>query len=183
MAEQPRLKKEYNEKIKTELVKELGIKNIMAVPRLEKIVINTGLGEAVKDEKILEDMLEDIMMITGQRPVRTKAKKAVSNFKIRAGQEIGLKVTLRGARMWEFLDRLVNVVLPRTKDFRGVSSKAFDGRGNYSLGLREHNVFPEVDPNKVTRARGMQIIFTINGTDEQSKVLLSKLGMPFKKVN
>ncbi|KKQ35913.1 MAG: 50S ribosomal protein L5 [candidate division WS6 bacterium GW2011_GWA2_37_6] len=182
MQNTPRLKKEYNEKIRQELLKELNIKNIMAVPKLEKIIVNVGLGEAIKDSKILDDMLEDIAMIAGQRPVKTKSKKAISNFKIRIGQDIGLKVTLRNNKMWEFFDRLVNIVLPRTKDFRGVSDRAFDGRGNYALGLKEHNVFPEVDPNKVTRARGMQVIFTISGnSDEQSKVLLTKLGMPFKK--
>ena len=182
MTEQPRLKKEYFEKIRPELMKELGIKNIMAVPKLEKIIINSGLGEAIKDSKIIDEMIEDISVITGQRPIRTKAKKAISNFKIRIGEDIGLKVTLRDQKMWEFLDRLVNIVLPRTKDFRGISSKAFDGRGNYALGIREHNVFPEVDPNKVTRARGIQIIFTISGnSDENSRVLLGKLGMPFQK--
>ena len=181
MAIVPRLKKEYDEKIRKELAKELGISNLMAVPTLVKISVNSGLGEAKNDEKILDDMISDLGLITGQRPVRTKSKKAVSNFKIRAGQEIGLKVTLRGNRMWEFYDRLVTIVLPRVKDFRGVPAKAFDGRGNYSLGLKEHTVFPEIDPNKVTKPRGMQITIITNSDDKKAAALLTKLGMPFVK--
>lgn len=177
----PRLKKEYYEKIQKELAKEFGIKNLMAVPRIEKISVNVGLGEAKNDVKILDDMLEDIALIVGQRPVKTKSAKAISNFKIREGQEIGMKVTLRGDRMWEFLDRVINITLPRVKDFRGISAKAFDGRGNYSLGLREHTVFPEIDPNKVTKPRGMQIGIITNSNDEMARALLTKFGMPFIK--
>lgn len=179
---QPRLKNLYEETVRPELAKELGIENIMAVPSLEKIVVNVGLGEAKNDSGILDDMEQDIALITGQKPVRTQAKKAISNFKIRAGQEIGLKVTLRGSRMWEFYDRLVNIVLPRVKDFRGVSVRAFDGNGNYTLGLKEHTIFPEIDTNKVTRPRSMQMIFVANNADNvQSRLLHTKLGMPFEK--
>jgi len=181
MQNKPRLKKEYFDKIQSELQKELGIKNIMAVPRLEKIVINVGLGEAKSDSKLLDDMIEDVSMIVGQRPIKTKAKKAISNFKIRAGEDIGLKVTLRANMMWEFFDRLVNVVIPRMRDFRGVPLKAFDGNGNYSLGIKEHTVFPEIDTSKVTKPRGMQIIMVVSGDDKAGELLLRKLGMPFVK--
>jgi len=177
----PRLKTEYYEKIQKELAQEFGIKNLMAVPKIEKISVNVGLGEAKTDGKILDDMVEDIALIVGQRPVKTLATKAISNFKIRMGQEIGLKVTLRGDRMWEFLDRVINITLPRVKDFRGISAKAFDGRGNYSLGLKEHTVFPEIDSSKVTKPRGMQISITTNSNDEMARALLTKLGMPFIK--
>ncbi len=184
MKYQPRLKKLYNEKLRKELKKELNLDNIWSVVSIEKIVINVGLGDAKSDEKLLENMMEDIALITGQRAVKTKAKKAISNFKIREGQNIGLKVTLRGDRMWEFFDRLVNIVLPRVKDFRGVQVKAFDGNGNYSLGLKEHTVFPEIDPNKVTKPHGLQInIIMKNGNDDASYLLLKKLGMPFYKKN
>jgi len=179
----PRLKTKYLEETRPELLKELSLSNIMAVPSLEKIVLNVGVGEAKNDAKILDDMIEDIAVIAGQKPVKTKSKKAISNFKIRAGQEIGLKVTLRGNKMWEFYDRFVNVVLPRVKDFRGVSVRAFDGKGNYSVGLKEHTVFPEIDTNKVTKARSMQINFVIKNADNNSaRLLLGKLGMPFAKV-
>lgn len=179
----PRLKTEYYEKIQKELAQEFGIKNLMAVPRIEKISVNVGLGDAKVDGKLLDDMIEDIALIVGQRPVKTKATKAISNFKIRIGQEIGMKVTLRGDRMWEFLDRVINITLPRVKDFRGISFKAFDGHGNYALGLKEHTVFPEIDPNKVTKPRGMQISIITNSNDEMAKALLTKLGMPFMKSN
>ncbi len=176
----PRLKKLYNKKIREELKKELKLDNIWAVVNLEKIVINVGLGDGKDDKNLIEDLTKDIALIAGQKPIATKAKKAISNFKIRAGQNIGIKVTLRGDRMWEFLDRLINIVLPRVKDFRGVSLKAFDGHGNYSLGLKEHTVFPEIDTNKVTKPHGLQInIITKNGSDEATKLLLTKLGMPF----
>ncbi len=181
---QPRLKKEYIETIRKELKDELGLDNIMSVPKLSKIVINVGLGEAKNDSKILDDMVEDISLITSQRPVKTKAKKAISNFKIRAGQEIGLKVTLRGDLMWEFYDRLVNIVLPRVKDFRGVSSKTFDGNGNYSLGIQEHTIFPEIDTSRVVKPKSMQIVIVVaNADNKRAEVLLKKLGMPFAKSN
>ncbi len=180
----PRLKKEYNERIKKELMEELAIKNTSAVPTLEKIVLNVGLGIAKDDPKILEDMAKDIAAIAGQKPVITKSKKAISNFKIRENQEIGIKVTLRGHRMWEFLDKLVSITLPRVKDFRGVSNKAFDGRGNYALGVREHTVFVEVDSNNVTKLRSMQVIINTTAPDnDMAKALLKKLGMPFRHEN
>jgi len=179
---QPRLKKIYEETVRPELVKELEMRNPMAAPLLTKIIVNVGLGEAKNDTSILDSMEQDIALVTGQKPVRTQAKKAISNFKIRAGQEIGLKVTLRGNRMWEFYDKLVNIVLPRVKDFRGVSAKAFDGKGNYSLVLKEHTIFPEIDTNKVTRPRSIQIILVSkNADDDQAKLMHTKLGMPFVK--
>ncbi|MBN1331307.1 50S ribosomal protein L5 [Candidatus Dojkabacteria bacterium] len=178
----PRLKKLYKEEIIKKLKQDLGDANIMALPKLDKIVINVGLGSAKEDKAAFDQAIEDISMIAGQAPVITKSKKAISNFKIRKGQDIGLKVTLRGDRMWEFYDRLVSIVLPRLKDFRGISNKAFDGRGNYSLGLREHTVFPEVDTNKVTKAFSMQVNINIaNSNDENSLLLLKYLGMPFVK--
>lgn len=182
MSYQPRLKTKYEEELKDKLAKELKIENKMALPKLTKIVINSGLGEAKNDSKIIDDMQEELANITGQLPVKTKAKKAISNFKISAGAEIGLKVTLRGDQMWEFLDKLVNIVLPRVKDFRGVPLNAFDGNGNYALGLKDHTIFPEIDTNKVTRARGMQIIFvTEDANNDQARELLKELGMPFEK--
>lgn len=180
--EQPRKKKEFEEKIRKELMQELGIKNVMAVPMLTKIVVNTGMGDAKEDVKQYEEMSEELATITGQKPVIGKAKKAISNFKIRAGSIVGLNVTLRGRRMWDFFDKLVSITLPRVKDFRGLSPKAFDGRGSYSLGLREHTVFVEVDTNKVTKLRGVQItICTTAGDDKKAYALLKKLGMPFMK--
>lgn len=177
----PRLKKEYTEKIQKELAKELKLDNLMSVPKLQKIVINAGVGDAKDDSKIIDDMQADLALIAGQTPIQTQSKKAISNFKIRANQPIGLKVTLRGDKMWEFYDRLVSVVLPRMKDFRGVSTKAFDGKGNYSLGIIEHTVFLEIDTSKVTKPRGMQIIMVTNSTNEGAEALLRKLGMPFGK--
>ncbi|MBN1915959.1 50S ribosomal protein L5 [Candidatus Dojkabacteria bacterium] len=179
---EPRKKKEFNEKIKKELMSILGIDNVMAVPMLTKIVINTGMGEAKEDTKQYEEMANELAAISGQKPVISKAKKAISNFKIRAGSIVGLSVTLRGRRMWEFFDKLVSITLPRVKDFRGLSPKSFDGRGNYSLGLKEHTVFIEVDTNKVTKLRGVQItLCTSSGDDKRAYVLLEKLGMPFMK--
>ncbi len=176
-----RLKTKYNE-IKKELQDELKIANVMAVPKLTKIVLNSGLGEAKNDKDIIDDMLRDMTMIAGQKPVITYTKKAISNFKIRENMPIGVKVTLRGNMMWYFLDRLISIVLPRIKDFRGVPLKAFDGRGNYSIGIKEHTVFPEVDPTKVSKIRGLQAIICTNaGNDEGAKLLLTKLGMPFQK--
>lgn len=177
-----RLQEEYNKKIKKELMTEGEYKNVMSVPTLSKIVINIGVGEAVNNKQALDDAVEIITLISGQKPLITKAKKAISAFKLREGLEIGVMATLRGDRMWEFFDKLVNVVLPRTKDFRGTSATAFDGAGNYALGIREHMVFPEIDSNKVQKIRSLQVIIvTTAKTDEQAKQLLSKFGFPFVK--
>lgn len=176
-----RLKTKYNE-IKKDLQEELKISNVMAMPKLTKIVLNSGLGEAKNDKDIIDEMLRDMTMIAGQKPVVTYTKKAISNFKIRENMPIGVKVTLRGNMMWYFLDRLISIVLPRIKDFRGIPLKAFDGRGNYAIGIKEHTVFPEVDPTKVTKIRGLQIIICTNaGNDDNARLLLTKLGMPFQK--
>jgi len=165
-----------------QLTERHGYRNVMAVPRVEKIVINMGLGEAKDDSKVLEKASRELATITLQRPVVTKAKKSVSNFKLRAGMPIGLKVTLRGERMWAFLDKLINVTLPRVRDFRGINPNAFDGRGNYSLGLREQLVFPEVSFDQVDATRGMDItIVTTAASDEEARSLLELLGMPFRK--
>ncbi len=178
----PRLKKIYYEKVVPELKDDFGYKNIMQVPRLIKIVVNMGLGEAINDGKLLDAMSGDLALITGQKPVITRAKKSVSNFKLREGMAIGLKVTLRKDYMWEFYDRLVNVALPRTRDFRGVSPRAFDGHGNYTLGIKEHIIFPEINYDKVYKIKGMNItIVTSAETDEEAKALLDKLGMPFRR--
>jgi large subunit ribosomal protein L5 len=177
----PRLKDLYREQVVPSLQKELGYQNVMRVPRLEKIVVNVGLGEALQTAKALDAAVEDIMIITGQRPIVTRARKSIASFKLRAGNPIGVKVTLRGNRMWDFLDRLCNVALPRQRDFRGISPDSFDGRGNYSLGLREQLVFPEIDYDKIDKIRGMEItIVTSAQTDEEGFHLLRHLGMPFK---
>jgi large subunit ribosomal protein L5 len=165
-----------------QLTERHGYTNVMAVPKVEKIVLNMGVGEAREDSKVLEKASRDLANIALQRPVITKAKKSVSNFKLRAGMSVGLKVTLRGERMWAFLDKLINVALPRVRDFRGISANAFDGRGNYSLGLREQLVFPEISYDQVDATRGMDItIVTTAKTDEEAKSLLELLGMPFRK--
>ncbi|HHD11381.1 MAG TPA: 50S ribosomal protein L5 [Deltaproteobacteria bacterium] len=178
----PRLKEIYKNKVVPELMKEFGYKNIMQVPKLEKIVINMGLGEAVRDIKVIDSAMKDLSAITGQKPVVTRAKKSIASFKLRAGMPIGCKVTLRGARMYEFLDRLINFAMPRIRDFKGVSDKGFDGKGNYTLGIKEQIIFPEVDYDKVDKIRGMNItINTTANTDEEGKALLKQLGMPFKK--
>jgi len=178
----PRLKEKYLKTIQKELKEELKIENIMAVPNLYKIVINSGLGEAKTDKNVIDEMVRDVAMLAGQRPVVTKTKKAVSNFKIRENMPIGVKVTLRGDMMWHFIDRLISIVLPRIKDFRGIPLKAFDGRGNYAVGIREHTVFPEVDPTKVSKLRGLQVLIcTTAEKDEEALLLLQKLGMPFQK--
>jgi len=159
-----------------------GYKNVMEVPRIEKVVINVGVGEAKQDIKYLDAAMEEVALITGQRPVLKRAKRSVANFKVRAGMPVGCMVTLHGARMWEFLDRLVTVALPRIKDFRGVSRRSFDGRGNYNLGLREQLVFPEIDYDKVLKVRGMNItIVTTAKKDEEAQVLLAELGFPFSR--
>jgi large subunit ribosomal protein L5 len=178
-----RLKTKYAQEVSPALQKQFNYPNVMMLPRLEKIVVNVGLGEAVQNAKAMDAAVGDIANITGQRPVVTKAKKSIATFKIREGMPIGCKVTLRGERMWDFLDKLVNVALPRVRDFRGVSPKAFDGRGNYALGLKEQLIFPEIDYDKVDKIRGMDIIIvTTANTDEESKALLKGLGMPFSDI-
>lgn len=174
------LKNKYVQEVVPALQKQFNYTNVMMLPKLEKIVVNVGLGEAVQNAKALDAAVGDIAAITGQKPIVTKAKKSIATFKIRAGMPIGCKVTLRGERMWDFLDKLVNVALPRVRDFRGVSPKAFDGRGNYALGLKEQLIFPEIDYDKVDKIRGMDIIIvTTASTDEEAKGLLKGLGMPF----
>ena len=177
-----RLRDTYENEIKTEMIKKFGYKNVMQVPKLEKIVINMGVGEARDNAKVLESAVKDLTEISGQKPVITKAKKSIANFKLREGMPIGCKVTLRGDRMYEFADRLINLALPRVRDFRGVSADAFDGRGNYALGIKEQIIFPEIEYDKVDKVRGMDIIFvTTANTDEESRELLRLFGMPFKK--
>ncbi|MFN3761625.1 MAG: 50S ribosomal protein L5 [Anaerolineae bacterium] len=177
-----RLQALYREQVRPTLMREFGYRNIMEVPRLQKIVINIGMGEALDNPKSLDFAVQDLATITGQRPVITKARKSVAGFKLRAGRAIGVKVTLRGERMWAFLDRLCNVALPRQRDFRGVSPSAFDGRGNYTLGLREQLIFPEINYDKIDKIRGMEItIVTTAKTDEEARRLLELLGMPFRR--
>ena len=179
---EPRLKKIYREQIAPDLIKEFNYKTPMQVPRLNKIVVSMGVGEALQNKKLLDAAIDDLTLITGQKAVKTKAKKSIANFKIRQGQEIGAKVTLRGAMMYEFLDRLVNVALPRVKDFRGVNQNAFDGHGNYSLGLTEQIIFPEIDFDKIERVAGLNVaIVTTARTDAEAKAFLAKFGMPFRK--
>ena len=178
----PRLREHYRKVVIPALMNERGYTNAFQVPRLEKIVVNMGLGEAKDNIKVLDMAAADLTAVTGQRPVITRAKKSIANFKLRAGVAIGAKVTLRGARMYEFLDRLVNVALPRVRDFRGLSPKAFDGRGNYALGLREQVIFPEIVYDKIDKIRGMDVIVvTTARTDEEAKALLTHLGMPFRE--
>jgi large subunit ribosomal protein L5 len=178
----PRLKSAYNETIRENLKKQFGFSSVMRVPRLSKIILSQGLGDAVADKKIIDESLTELGLITGQKAVATKAKKDVSNFKIRKGMAIGAKVTLRGDRMYEFMDRLISVALPRTRDFRGISPKGFDGRGNYNLGVKEQIIFPEIDLDNVRKINGMDITFvTTAQTDEEAKALLTEFGMPFKK--
>jgi large subunit ribosomal protein L5 len=179
--ETPRLKGRFKAEIAPALMKEFDLKNPMAVPHLNKIVVNMGMGEATQNAKILDPAVNELGQITGQKPITTKAKKSIAAFKVREGQAIGAMVTLRGDRMWEFLDRLLNVVLPRVRDFRGVSTKSFDGRGNYTLGLHDQLIFPEIDYSKVDKTKGMNVtIVTTAGTDDQARVLLKHLGMPFR---
>ena len=177
-----RLRDLYKSKIAPELTQEFGYKNPMAVPQVKKVVVSMGVGRATQDKKFLELAKKDLMMITGQMPVVCKAKKSVSNFKVRAGYETGLKVTLRGELMYEFMDRLVNLAVPRVRDFRGLDSNSFDGRGNYSMGLTEQSVFPEINPAQVEHQQGMNITFvTTARTDEEARKMLLLLGMPFKR--
>ena len=176
------LEQKYIDDVKPALMKELGIENALAVPRVEKIVLNIGLGEALDNPKALEAAVGDLQTITGQKPVVTKAKKSIANFKLREEREIGAKVTLRGYKMWSFLDRLVNIALPRVRDFRGIPGKSFDGRGNYTLGLREQLIFPEIVYDQIDKVRGMEItVVTTAHNDEQAYRLLELLGMPFTK--
>ncbi len=178
----PRLKEKYKREVVPALMKEFGYRNVMEVPRLEKIVVNVGVGEALQNPKALDHTVRDIATITGQRPIVTRAKKSIAGFKLREGKAIGVKVTLRGDRMYDFLDRLCNVALPRQRDFRGVSPDSFDGRGNYTLGLREQLVWPEIDYDSIDKLRGMEItIVTTAKTDEEGRRLLELLGMPFRK--
>ena len=177
-----RLKEKYLNEIKDEMQKKFQYKNVMQIPKLDKIVINMGVGEAKENAKILDTAVKDLETITGQKAVVTRAKNSVANFKLREGQPIGCKVTLRGERMYEFLDRLVNLALPRVRDFRGVNPNAFDGRGNYALGIKEQIIFPEIEYDKVDKVRGMDIIFvTTANTDEEARELLAKFNMPFAK--
>jgi len=177
-----RLKEKYNNEIVAAMQKKFGYKNVMQVPKLDKIVINMGVGEAKDNAKALESAVRDMEIIAGQKPVVTKAKKSVANFKIREGLAIGCKVTLRGDKMYEFADRLISLALPRVRDFRGVNPNAFDGRGNYALGIKEQLIFPEIEYDKVDKVRGMDIIFvTTANTDEEARELLTQFGMPFSK--
>ena len=177
----PRLKKRYHDQVVGLLMKEFKFQNPMEVPRLEKITVNMGLGEAVQNGKIIESAVEELTAISGQKPVVTRARKAIATFKLREGMPIGVMVTLRKERMWEFADRLVSLALPRMRDFKGVSPKGFDGRGNYTLGLREHIIFPEIDYDKIDKIKGMNISFvTTAKTDEHGRALLRGLGMPFR---
>jgi large subunit ribosomal protein L5 len=182
MKEQPRLKQLYTKEIRKQLIDELKLSCSMEAPVFQKVVVNVGVGDAVSDSAILESVMKELALITGQRPVKTYAKSAISAFKIRKGDVIGVKVTLRGSRMWHFIDKLVNVVFPRTKDFRGVSSGGFDGRGNYTVGVEEQMVFPEINANEVTKLRGMEItIVTSTRNDDHARLLLNKFGFPFSK--
>jgi len=178
----PRLKEFYRQEVLPALTKEFGYSSVMQVPRLEKIIVNIGLGEALQNPRALEAAAGDVATITGQKPIANRARRSIANFKVREGNPIGLSVTVRGDRMWEFYDRLVNAALPRIRDFHGVSNKAFDGRGNYSLGLREQLIFPEIEYDKIDKLRGMEVtIVTSAGTDERARALLQLLGMPFGK--
>ncbi|WP_084108738.1 50S ribosomal protein L5 [Clostridium cavendishii] len=176
----PRLQEKYEKEVIQAMMDKFGYKNVMEVPKLEKIVINMGVGEAKDNAKVLESAVADLALITGQKPILTRSKKSIANFKIRENMPLGCKVTLRKAKMYEFADKLVSIALPRVRDFRGVSSKAFDGRGNYSLGIKEQLIFPEIEYDKVDKVRGMDIIFvTTANTDEEARELLRFLGMPF----
>ena len=177
----PRLKRYYTETVRAKLASQFSLKNVHEIPTLEKIVLNCGVGEAIKTPKVLDSVCEELELITGQKPIRRKAKKSIANYGLRQGQEIGAQVTLRGARMWEFLDRFVTVSIPRIRDFRGLGTRAFDGRGNYSLGVKEQMIFPEINYDMVEQVHGMDITFVTSSTkDDQALALLRELGMPFK---
>ena len=178
----PTLKDKYEKEVAPALMSKFGYKSVMEIPRLEKIIVNVGVGEAKENAKVLESVVADVAAITGQKPVITKAKKSIANFKLREGMPIGVKVTLRQDRMWEFVDRLFNIALPRVRDFRGINPDGFDGRGNYSLGIKEQLIFPEIEYDKIDKIRGMNIAFvTTARTDEEGRELLSQLGAPFAK--
>ncbi|OPX84414.1 MAG: 50S ribosomal protein L5 [Pelotomaculum sp. PtaB.Bin104] len=175
------MKDKYKNDVVAAMMQKFGYKNIMQVPRLEKVVLNMGVGEAIQNSKAIDSAVSDLMIIAGQKPVTTKAKKSIAAFKLREGMTIGAKVTLRGARMYEFVDKLFNIALPRVRDFRGISPKSFDGRGNYSMGIREQLIFPEIEYDKIDKIRGMDIIFvTTAKTDEEARELLRLMGMPFR---
>ena len=176
------MKERYDKEIAPALFKELNLENVMRIPRITKIVVNIGVGEALDNAKALEAAVGDVIKITGQKPIITSARKSIANFKLREGRQIGVKVTLRGERMWSFLDRLINIALPRVRDFRGISPDAFDGRGNYTLGLKEQLVFPEIEYDKIDKLRGLEIsIVTTAQTDHEARQMLLKFGMPFRK--
>jgi large subunit ribosomal protein L5 len=176
----PRLKQKYKDEIVDLMKKEFNYKNVMQIPKLEKIVLNMGLGDAIENKKLLETALQEMTLISGQRPVKTKAKKSVASFKVRQGMEIGCKVTLRGDRMYEFLDRFINIALPRVRDFRGVSGNSFDGRGNFAVGIKEQIIFPEIDYDKVEKIHGMDVVIcTTAKTDDEARKLLEAFGMPY----
>ncbi|MEZ5208205.1 MAG: 50S ribosomal protein L5 [Acidimicrobiales bacterium] len=178
----PRLKVRYNEQLRAQLLEQLGLDNIMQVPRLDKIVVNMGVGKALQQQSLLEGAVTDLTVITGQKPIVTKAKKSIAGFKLREGNAIGAKVTLRGDRMWEFLDRLISIAIPRVRDFRGLSRKSFDGHGNYTFGVTEQLIFPEVDYDRIDTTRGMDItIVTTATSDDHGRALLTALGFPFKR--
>ena len=178
---EPRLRKKYKDEVISQLMKDFSLNNVMQVPKLERIVVNMGIGEAVQNAKLIESAVEELTAITGRKPVVTRAKKSIAGFKLREGMPIGVMVTLRGEQMYDFLDRLVTIALPRTRDFKGLSPKAFDGRGNYTLGIREQIIFPEINYDKIDRIKGMNVTFvTTAETDEQGRALLKSLGMPFR---
>ena len=182
MADMPNLKKKYQDEVAPALMQKFGYKSTMQIPRIEKIVVNCGCGEARENSKMLEAVVNDLSIITGQKPVITKAKKSVANFKLREGMPIGAKVTLRQDKMWEFLDRLFNVALPRVRDFRGINPNAFDGRGNYALGIKEQLIFPEIEYDKIDKIRGMDVVVcTTAQTDEEARELLTLIGAPFTR--
>ena len=177
-----RLKELYQTEVRKKIQDQFGIKNPMAVPKIEKVVLNMGMGEAISNAKVLDSAVDELGQITGQKPIITKAKKSIASFKLREGQAIGAMVTLRGEKMYEFLDRLISTALPRVRDFRGVPSKSFDGRGNYTLGIRDHLIFPEIDITKVDKSKGMNITIVTNAKDDdQARFLLRELGLPFTK--
>ena len=177
-----RLRQKYENEVKNQMVEKFGYKSVMQIPTIDKIVINMGIGDAVSNSKVLDEAVAELALITGQKPVITRAKKSIAGFRLREGMPIGCKVTLRGERMYDFLDKLVSVSLPRVRDFRGVSKKSFDGRGNYTLGVKEQLIFPEIDFDKVNKVRGMDlVVVTTANTDEEARELLTQLGMPFQK--
>lgn len=177
-----RLKDKYDQQVVGELTKQFNYTTVMQVPRVEKVVLNMGLGEAVQNPKAIDAAVQDVILVTGQRPVVTRAKKSIAQFRVRQGMPIGVKVTLRGARMYHFLDKLMNVALPRVRDFRGVSPRAFDGRGNYTLGLREQLIFPEINYDQVDKVRGLEVVVVTTATsDEEARALLTLMGMPFRR--